>query len=55
MPYGFGLADVLLVSCLDWAAAYGLELPADLAAYRSAIAQREAYGRAVAANFKPAR
>jgi glutathione S-transferase len=55
MPFGFGLADVLLVSCLDWAAAYGLELPDVLAAYRSTIAQRNAYGRAVAANFKPAR
>lgn len=55
MPFGFGLADVLLVSCLDWAAAYGLELPEDLPAYRSTIAQRDAYGRALAANFKPAR
>lgn len=55
MPFGFGLADVLLVSCLDWAAAYGLELPEVLAAYRSTIAERAAYGRAVAANFKPAR
>jgi glutathione S-transferase len=55
MPYGFGLADVLLMSCLDWAAAYGLDLPDVLAAYRAAIAGRAAYGRAVAANFKPAR
>lgn len=55
MSFGFGLADVLLVSCLDWAAAYGLELPDVLVAYRSTIAQRPAYGRAVAANFKPAR
>ena len=55
MPFGFGLADVLLVSCLDWAAAYRLELPEVLAAYRSNIAQRAAYGRALAANFKSAR
>ena len=27
MPSGFGLADVLLVSCLDWAIAYGVALP----------------------------
>jgi glutathione S-transferase len=52
MPFGFGLADVLLGSCLDWAAAYGIELPEVLATYRAAITGREAYGRAVSANFK---
>lgn len=55
MPYGFGLADVLLMSCLDWAVAYGLELPEVLLAYRSTIARREAYERAMAVNFKSAR
>lgn len=55
MPFGFGLADVLLVSCLDWAAAYGLELPQVLVEYRSIASRREAYGRAMAANFKQAR
>lgn len=55
MPYGFGLADVLLTSCLDWAVAYGLELPDVLATYRSAIALRDAYQRAMAINFKQTR
>jgi len=51
MPAGFGLADVLLMSCLEWAVAYGLELPTGLAAYREGIAGREAYRRALSANF----
>lgn len=55
MPYGFGLADVLLVSCLDWALAYGIDLPDALAAYRSGIVRRAAYRRAVAVNFEQAR
>lgn len=55
MSYGFGLADVLLMSCLEWAVGYGLELPAALNDYRSGIARREAFGRAMAANFKRAR
>ncbi len=55
MPYGFGLADILLVSCLDWAQAYGIGLPEPLAAYRSAIARREAYRRAITVNFQQQR
>ena len=55
MPYGFGLADVLLMSCLDWAVAYGLELRETLQLYRQKIGEREAYGRAMAVNFKQAR
>jgi glutathione S-transferase len=55
MDEGFGLADVLLVSCLDWAIAYEVELPRGLAAYRDRIAQREAYGRAMAVNFRGSR
>ena len=55
MPFGFGLADVLLMSCLDWAVAYGLELSEALVEYRSTIAQRGAYGRAMVVNFKQAR
>ncbi len=49
---GFGLADVLLMTCLEWARAYGLELPAVLDGYRRRIAARPAYQRAAAANFK---
>lgn len=49
---GFGLADVLLMTCLDWAVVYGLELPGDLPAYRQRISRRDAYRRATAVNFR---
>jgi glutathione S-transferase len=49
---GFGLADVLLMSCLDWAHAYGIELPEGLVQYRQRIGARDAYRRAVAVNFQ---
>ena len=52
MAGGFGLADVMLMTCLEWAHVYGLDLPEVLAAYRERIAQRPAYPRAVTANFK---
>ncbi len=48
---GFGLADIMLMTCLDWALAYDLLLPPVLMRYRSFIAQRPAYQRAKAANF----
>ena len=54
MEGGFGLADVLLMTCLDWAVVYGLELPEPLTAYRARISEREAYRRAVDVNFKQA-
>jgi len=47
----FGLADVILTTCLDWAVAYRLELPASLAAYRARIRERAAYQRAFAINY----
>lgn len=52
MAGGFGLADVLLMSCLDWAVAYGRELSSGLADYRRRIGDRDAYQRAIAANFE---
>ena len=48
---GFGLADIMLMTCLDWAVAYQLLLPDALMSYRSLIAQRPAYQRAKAINF----
>ena len=51
MEGGFGLADVLLMTCIEWAIAYGLELPDTLLGYRARIADRPAYQRAVAVNF----
>ncbi|MEQ8861692.1 MAG: glutathione S-transferase family protein [Pseudomonadales bacterium] len=52
MAGGFGLADILLTTCLAWARAYGVDLPAGLDAYRRRIGEREGYRRAVAVNFK---
>ena len=52
MDFGFGLADVLLTSCLDWAVSYEIELPDALADYRSKIRKREAFRRAASVNFK---
>ena len=47
----FGAADLLLVSCLDWANAYGLDLTADLERYRRRIHERAAYRAAARLNF----
>lgn len=52
LPGGFGLADILLVSCLDWARFYGVSVPDSLGDYRNKIAARPAYQRAMAINFK---
>ena len=48
---GFGLADILLQSCLDWAIAYEVDLSPELREYRERIAKRDAYQRAVKLNF----
>lgn len=46
-------ADLILTSCLDWAAFYGLELGRALVDYRERQHQRESYGTAFNANFPP--
>ena len=46
-----GLADVLLVSCIDWADHYGFDLPESLLCYRESLAQRSAYQRAFVKNY----
>lgn len=51
MDHGFGLPDILLMSCLDWADFYQVELPEALAKYRDRIAQRPAYIRAMQINY----
>ena len=51
MDRGFGLADILLMSCLDWADFYQVPLPESLAKYRDRIAQRPAYLRAMQINY----
>lgn len=48
----FGLADILLVSCLDWAVFYSVDLPGELTAYRDRIAARPAYQKAFNINFQ---
>ena len=46
-----GLADILLVSCLDWAKAYGFDLSPNLKRYRDQLIARPAYQRAHARNY----
>jgi glutathione S-transferase len=54
-PYLFGnrvsAADILLMTCLDWAALTGLSLPAGMSAYRERLAERPAYRAAMKKNF----
>jgi len=47
----FGFADMMLMSCLDWAGFYGLDLPAPLVTYKEKIARRPAYQRAYHVNY----
>ena len=51
MSGGFGLADILLMSCLDWCIAYGVALPAEIQRYYEIHAARPAYGRAMRINY----
>jgi glutathione S-transferase len=44
-------ADILLMTCLDWAALARISLPADVLPYRQRIAQRPAYKAAMKKNF----
>ena len=48
----FSLADIMLVTCLDWALAYDFELPQNISEYHKRIIDRDAYIRAVNINFK---
>jgi glutathione S-transferase len=54
-PYLFGeqlsIADILLMTCLDWAAVSEIALPMEIADYRLRIAQRPAYQAALKRNF----
>ena len=40
---GFGLADIFLMTCLDWAIFYEFSLPKNINQYRDRIASRPAY------------
>jgi glutathione S-transferase len=54
-PYLLGdrlsVADVLLMTCLDWAALSGIRLAETLSHYRRHLAQRPAYQAALKRNF----
>lgn len=49
----FGAADLVLVTCLQWAQAVGVELPEIVLAYVARIAERPAARAARSANFPP--
>lgn len=54
-PYLFGdrlsVADILLTTCLDWAASCGISLPEAVTHYRQRVALRPAYQAALKKNF----
>lgn len=45
------VADILLMTCLDWAMACGISLPENVAHYRRRVALRPAYQAALKKNF----
>ena len=47
----FGLADIILVSCLDWAIAYEFELSDAVRSYHENIKKRGAYKKAIGINY----
>ena len=51
----FGLADVFLVSCLDWVNTCEIAMPANLHHYHRRLQQRPAYRNAKAINQQPAK
>ena len=53
MGDAFSGADILLVSCIDWASVLGLPLPDALTAHRERAAQRPPYQKAMQINFTP--
>jgi glutathione S-transferase len=54
-PYLLGdklsAADILMMTCLEWAITCSLQLPNGAAAYRERVAQRPAYKAALSRNF----
>ena len=51
MDRGFGLPDLLLMSCLDWINFYGVSMPPALHQYHARIAERPAYQKAMQINY----
>ena len=52
LDQGFGLADVFLISCLDWAIYYKFDLPTNITLYRDKISERSAFKKAMKVNFE---
>jgi glutathione S-transferase len=54
-PYVLGaqlsVADIVLMTCVDWAILYGATVPAPYLAYRERVAERPAYRAAMVQNF----
>lgn len=48
---GFGLADIFLMTCLDWAVFYGFSLPNNVRQFQDRIALRPAYQKAMKINY----
>ena len=51
MTGGFGIVDILLMSCLDWAIFYEFDLPKNITIYRERISQRAPYTKAMEINY----
>ena len=48
---GFSIADILLMTCIDWAMLYRIPLPEAYVAYRERVAQRPAFREALERNY----
>ena len=48
----FGLADIFLITCLNWAESYGIGLPDGLGNYKDRIIRREQYKTAIRKNLR---
>ena len=51
MKEGFGICDIFLISCLDWAIFYEFELTKNMTQYRDDIINRPAYKKAMDINY----
>lgn len=49
----FSVADILLVTCIDWAIALRMSLPDVITAYQMRAAKRPAYRTAIEVNYTP--
>jgi glutathione S-transferase len=52
LDQGFGVADIFLVSCLDWAVFYEFEMPKNIKIYKDKISERKAYIKAMEINYQ---